>query len=64
MNDSERKLARILWNLNQSAWAPPDFPRICRMTGRTEAQIRESIKLLIEVGAIEVRPGELRVLKT
>lgn len=63
LDDADRKLLRVLFNLDQNQWVKPDFVKLRRLTGRTEVQLRVSMKQLVNEGIIEVRPGELRVLK-
>lgn len=64
MQDTERKILRILWNLYQNNWSRPDLEHICRLSVRPRHQVRSCIKKLVETGYIEVQPGALRVIQS
>ncbi|KIL42108.1 hypothetical protein SD70_02695 [Gordoniibacillus kamchatkensis] len=63
LSDLERKVLMILWNLYRDTWSRPDLLKVSRLSGRTEQKVREAIKALRAAEYIEVRIGELRVLK-
>jgi len=65
LSDRERKLLRILWNLNQLEWVKIDFALICRLTGWTENEVNLQIDRLIEEKYVERDEGDhfIRVIE-
>lgn len=65
LQDRERKLLRILWNLNQMEWAKNDFTIVCRLTGWSSKEIEVLLDHLIDDKYIERDEGNhfIRVIE-
>lgn len=63
--DRERKLLRILWNLNQFEWVKIDFVLVCRLTGWADNEINLQIDRLVEEKYVERDEGNyfIRVIE-
>jgi len=63
LSDNERKLLRILCSLYGQGWVTPDLERLCRLSGRSEQQVKAAVKRLIVERYVEIKPGSLRVVE-
>lgn len=63
LDDTTRKVLRILYNSYREAWARVDLDRLQNLSGRTRQQVEGALQELAEKGYIERRDGRTRVIE-
>lgn len=63
VDDTARKVLRVLYNSYREAWARIDYARLQYLSGRTRRQIERALQELEEHGYIERRDGLTRVIE-
>ncbi|MEF3309329.1 hypothetical protein PV433_10470 [Paenibacillus sp. GYB004] len=63
LEDTPRKILRVLYHLYQQNWVRPDIARVSQFSQRSEKRVREAIKALRVAGFVEIAEGKLRILK-
>ena len=62
LEDTPRKILRVLYHLYQQNWVRPDIARVSQLSQRSEDRVREALKGLRDIGYIEVKDGKMRIL--
>jgi uncharacterized NAD(P)/FAD-binding protein YdhS len=62
LEDTPRKILRVLYNLYQQNWVRPDIAWISQISLRSEERVREAIKALRATGFVEIAEGKMRIL--
>jgi hypothetical protein len=62
LEDTPRKILRILYHLHQQNWVRPDIVLVSRLSLRSEDRVREAIKSLRSQGYVEISEGKMRIL--
>ena len=63
LDDTTRKVLRILFNLNRQQWAQLDIDRLRQLSGRTTQQVGIALQQLSELGYIEQHATLIRVIE-
>lgn len=63
MDDTTRKVLRILFNSHRQEWACIDLDRLKHLSGRSRQQVEGALQELAEQGYIEQRDGRTRVIE-
>lgn len=63
LNDDERKILRVLFNLYRQDWVQLNLDDLCRYTGRSPGRVKAATRNLIEKKFIEVKDKEMRIIK-
>lgn len=63
LDDTTRKVLRILYNSYRQEWARVDLDRLQHLSGRSRQQVETALRELAEKGYIEHREGLTRVLE-
>ncbi|RXZ84563.1 hypothetical protein EBB07_00670 [Paenibacillaceae bacterium] len=62
LSDLERKLLRVVFNLNRNEWVRLDIPRIAHLSVRSQQQVRAALNSLWRQGYLEHNDGKSRVV--
>ncbi len=65
LDDTDRKVLRVLWSIQRDSWAKVDEKRITRMAVRSPGQVRASLRRLLEEEYIQrhMESGMMRVIE-
>ncbi|PWV97424.1 hypothetical protein DFQ01_12168 [Paenibacillus cellulosilyticus] len=63
LDDTTRKVLRILFNLNRQQWAQLDMDRLQHLSGRTRLQVEQSLQQLSELLYVEQQCSMVRVVR-
>ncbi|TNJ68251.1 hypothetical protein FE784_00900 [Paenibacillus hemerocallicola] len=62
LEDTQRKILRVLYHLYQQQWVRPDIDRVSHFSQRSVDRVREAIKELRTAGYVEIAEGKMRIL--
>jgi hypothetical protein len=63
LEDTPRKILRVLYHLYQQNWVVPDIARVSLVSLRSEERVRNAIKGLKDTGYIEIKDGKMRIIR-
>lgn len=63
LEDTPRKILRVLYHLYQQNWVVPDIARVSQLSLRSEDRVREAIKALRAAGYVEIGAGKMRIIR-
>lgn len=63
LEDTQRKILRVLYHLYQQNWVVPDIARVSQFSQRSEDRVREAIKALRAAGYVEIGAGRMRIIR-
>lgn len=63
LDDTPRKILRILYHLYQQQWVVPDLARVSQFSLRSEDRVRDAIKGLRAAGYVEIAEGKMRIIR-
>jgi SOS-response transcriptional repressor LexA len=63
LEDTQRKILRVLYHLYQQQWVRPDIARVSQFSLRSEERVREAIKALRAAGYVEIPEGKMRIIR-
>jgi len=63
LEDTQRKILRVLYHLYQQNWVRPDIARVSHFSQRSTDRVREAIKGLRAAGFVEIADGKMRIIR-
>jgi hypothetical protein len=63
LEDTQRKILRVLYHLYQQNWVRPDISRVSQFSLRSEDRVREAIIALRAAGYVEFAKGKMRIIR-
>jgi hypothetical protein len=63
LEDTPRKILRVLYHLYQQNWVVPDIARVSQFSQRAEDRVREAIVALRAAGYVEIAAGKMRIIR-